>query len=157
MFLQSPAENLLSVLRLEKFYSVGLVWQDLLLGNMTFALQKGTPLKTASLIETYARAASIALQRQIAEDAFKESERKRAEEALKNSENYLLTIFNATQSGLVVIDPETRILSMMPIPPQSHLLEQRKVLLSVRPAQNDLCRQKTIVPGDGSRTASYPF
>ncbi len=33
---------------------------------------------------------------------------KRAEDALKNSENYLLTIFNATQSGLVVIDPETR-------------------------------------------------
>jgi PAS domain S-box-containing protein len=95
-------------LKLEHFYSIGLVWQDLLLGNMTFALQKGTPLKTASLIETYARAASIALQRQLAEEAFKESERKRAEEALKNSENYLLTIFNATQSGLVVIDPETR-------------------------------------------------
>ena len=95
-------------LNLGDFYSVGLVWQDVLLGNMTFALQKGTSLKTASLIETYARAASIALQRQIAEEAFKESERKRAEEALKNSENYLLTIFNATQSGLVVIDPETR-------------------------------------------------
>ncbi len=95
-------------LNLGDFYSVGMVWQDLLLGNMTFALQKGTSLKTASLIETYARAASIALQRQIAEEAFKESERKRAEEALKNSENYLLTIFNATQSGLVVIDPETR-------------------------------------------------
>ena len=95
-------------LNLGNFYSVGLVWQDLLLGNMTFALRKGTPLKDVSLIETYARAASIALQRQIAEYAFKESERKRAEEALKNSENYLLTIFNATQSGLVVIDPETR-------------------------------------------------
>ena len=35
-------------LNLEKFYSIGLVWQDLLLGNMTFALQKGTSLKTAS-------------------------------------------------------------------------------------------------------------
>jgi len=89
-------------------YSVGMVWQDLLMGNMIFVLRKGTSLKDASLIETYARAASIALQRQIAEDAFKESERKRVEEALKNSENYLLTIFNATQSGLVVIDPETR-------------------------------------------------
>jgi PAS domain S-box-containing protein len=93
---------------LGNLYSVGLVWQNLLLGNMTFALRKGTSLKDASLIETYARAASIALQRQIADVAFKESERKRAEEALKNSENYLLTIFNATQSGLVVIDPETR-------------------------------------------------
>ena len=95
-------------LNLGDLYSVGLVWQDVLLGNMTFVLRKGTSLKDASLIETYTRAASIALQRQIAADAFKESERKRAEEALKNSENYLLTIFNATQSGLVVIDPETR-------------------------------------------------
>ncbi len=95
-------------LNLGDFYSVGLVWQDLLLGNMIFALRKGISLKAASLIETYARAASLALQRQNAEDAFKGSERKRAEEALKNSENYLLTIFNATQSGLVVIDPETR-------------------------------------------------
>ena len=101
-------EKFIEYLNLEKFYSIGLVWQDVLLGNMTFALQKGASLKTASLIETYARAASIALQRQLAEEAFKESERKRAEDALKNSENYLLTIFNATQSGLVVIDPETR-------------------------------------------------
>jgi PAS domain S-box-containing protein len=92
----------------ENLYSVGMVWQDLLLGNMTFVLRNGTSLNDASLIGTYARAASIALQRQIAENAFKESEVKRAEEALKNSENYLLTIFNATQSGLVVIDPETR-------------------------------------------------
>jgi len=97
-------------LSLGNLYSVGLVWQDLLLGNMTFALRKGTSLKSASLIETYARAASIALQRQIAENAFKESEMKRAEDALKNSENYLLIIFNATQSGLVVIDPETRLI-----------------------------------------------
>jgi PAS domain S-box-containing protein len=106
-----PAEScgkFAEFLCLGNLYSVGMVWQDFLLGNMTFVLRKGTSLKDASLIETYARAASIALQRQIAEDAFKESERKRAEEALKNSENYLLTIFNATQSGLVVIDPETR-------------------------------------------------
>ncbi len=106
-----PAEscrNFIDDLRLEKFYSVGLVWQDVLLGNMTFGLRKDSPLKAPALIETYARAASIALQRQIAENAYKESERKRAEEALKSSENYLLTIFNATQSGLVVIDPETR-------------------------------------------------
>jgi PAS domain S-box-containing protein len=95
-------------LNVGNIYSIGLVWQNLLLGNMIFGLRKGTSLKDTSLIETYARAASIALQRQIAEDAFKESERKRAEEVLKNSENYLLTIFNATQSGLMVVDPETR-------------------------------------------------
>jgi PAS domain S-box-containing protein len=101
-------EKFIEDLNLGEFYSVGLVWQNLLLGSMIFALRKGVSWKDASLVETYARAASIALQRQIAEDKFKESERQRAEEALKNSENYLLTIFNATQSGLVVIDPETR-------------------------------------------------
>lgn len=35
------------------------------------------------------------------------SERKQAEEALRNSENYLKTIFNTIQTGLVIINPET--------------------------------------------------
>jgi PAS domain S-box-containing protein len=105
---EDTCERFTEILNLGNLYSVGLVWRDMLLGDMAFALRKEIFLKDASLIETYARAASIALQRQIADDAFKESERKRAEEALKSSENYLLTIFNATQSGLVVIDPETR-------------------------------------------------
>gem|GEM_PF-1374732 len=42
-----------------------------------------------------------------AEENLRESERKRAEDAIRNSENYLQTIFNATHSGLVIIDPET--------------------------------------------------
>ncbi|PKL64335.1 MAG: hypothetical protein CVV32_08355 [Methanomicrobiales archaeon HGW-Methanomicrobiales-3] len=35
------------------------------------------------------------------------SERKQTEEALRNSENYLKTIFNTIQTGLVIINPET--------------------------------------------------
>ena len=35
------------------------------------------------------------------------TERKRAEEALKNSEAYLKTIISSVQTGLVIIDPET--------------------------------------------------
>jgi len=97
-------------LNLGEFYSVGLVWNGVLFGNITFGLQKGVLLTNTPLIEIYAQAASIALQRRIAEDKLKESEKKRAEEAVKSSENYLRTIFNSTQSGLVVIDPETHTL-----------------------------------------------
>ncbi len=88
-------------------YSIGFVRGGELFGNATIFLHQGAPLPDTSLIDTYAHAASIALQRDIAEQALKESERNQAEEDLKNSENYLLTIFNATQSGLMVIDPET--------------------------------------------------
>ncbi len=38
------------------------------------------------------------------------SERKHVEEALRNSENYLKTIINSIQTGLVIIDPETHII-----------------------------------------------
>ncbi|MFA4826514.1 MAG: PAS domain S-box protein [Methanoregula sp.] len=89
------------------FYSIGFVQGDEIYGNATICLYKGSAIQNLPLIETYAFQASIALQRRVAEDALKESERKRAEDALKNSENYLLKIFNSTQSGLVVIDPET--------------------------------------------------
>ncbi|MDP2797469.1 MAG: PAS domain S-box protein [Methanoregula sp.] len=110
LFRHVPAdtcEKIVEALNLGDFYSIGLIWQEQLFGNMTFGLPNGKVLTNASLIEIYAQAASIALQRRVAEDALKESDKKRAEDALKNSENYLLKIFNSTQSGLVVIDPET--------------------------------------------------
>ena len=110
LFRQVPADacaGIIEDLNLGDFYSIGLIWHEQLYGNMFLALQKGEKLVNASLIEIYARAAAIALQRRISEEALKESERTRAEEALKNSENYLREIFNSTQSGLIVIDPET--------------------------------------------------
>lgn len=88
-------------------YAIGFARGGVLYGNAAILLHKGATEPDISLIDTYAHAASIALQRDIAEKGLKESERKQAEEALKNSENYLLTIFNSTQSGLMVIDPET--------------------------------------------------
>lgn len=52
------------------FYSVGLVWQGNLLGNILFILQDGAAIPNIPFIEIYARAASIALQRQIAEASY---------------------------------------------------------------------------------------
>jgi PAS domain S-box-containing protein len=62
-------------LNLVKFYSIGLIWQGALLGNVTFALRKGEQLENVSIAETYIRAASIALQRSLAEDALSRSEK----------------------------------------------------------------------------------
>ncbi|MCX6689281.1 MAG: PAS domain-containing protein [Methanoregula sp.] len=104
---KEACENIMEALNLGEFYSVGLVWNGVLFGNITFGLQKGAPLTNAPLIEIYGQAASIALQRWIADNKLKESEKKRLEEALKGSENYLQKIFNSTQSGLVVVDPES--------------------------------------------------
>lgn len=53
------------------FYSIGLVWQGNLLGNILFILREGATIPNAPFIESYARAASIALQRQIAEELYK--------------------------------------------------------------------------------------
>jgi PAS domain S-box-containing protein len=89
------------------FYSIEFVQCDEIFGNATICLYKGSGIHNLHLIETYAHLASIALQKQVAEEALNESKKKQVEEALKNSETYLLKIFNSTQSGLVVIDPET--------------------------------------------------
>ena len=45
-----------------------------LLGNITFGLPKGEELEKIPFIEIYGKAASIALQRKIAEDSLKRSE-----------------------------------------------------------------------------------
>ncbi|TFG90206.1 MAG: hypothetical protein E4H16_02270, partial [Candidatus Atribacteria bacterium] len=64
-------ENSLSIANI---YSVGLIWHDMLLGTITFALKRGETLTNSSLIETFARVASIMLHRKSADDALKESE-----------------------------------------------------------------------------------
>jgi PAS domain-containing protein len=55
------------------FYSIGLNWRGNLLGNITFIMQKDAPNIDIPLIEIYARAASIILQRHIDEKKFHES------------------------------------------------------------------------------------
>jgi len=57
------------------FYSIGLVWRGNLLGNILFILRDGGTISNIPFIEIYARAASIALQRQIAEEAYINSTR----------------------------------------------------------------------------------
>ncbi|MGB9176898.1 MAG: PAS domain S-box protein, partial [Methanoregula sp.] len=77
VFQQIPAEicsGIEDALNLGEFYSIGLIWKEELLGNITFALRKGQKLKNRSLIEAYVRAASISLKRSIAENALMESE-----------------------------------------------------------------------------------
>jgi PAS domain S-box-containing protein len=55
-------------------YAIGFVRGDTLFGNATIFLHNGATIPDIQLIETYARAASIALQREIAENALTRSE-----------------------------------------------------------------------------------
>lgn len=66
---EPAAEAIEKDFNLGDFYSIGLVWQGNLLGNILFILQEGAAIPNIPFIEIYARAASIALQRQIAETA----------------------------------------------------------------------------------------
>ncbi|MDD1686002.1 PAS domain S-box protein [Methanoregula sp.] len=101
------AREIETELNLGDFYSIGLTWRGNLLGNILFILPEGETIDTIPLIELYARAASITLQRHVVDTALRESERKRVDDIIKNSENYLLKIFNSTQSGIAIIDPGT--------------------------------------------------
>lgn len=56
------------------FYSIGLVWQGDLLGNILFILREGATIPNVPFIESYARAASIALRRQIVEASYKSAQ-----------------------------------------------------------------------------------
>lgn len=74
---QVPAEacqKILDVLDLGDFYSVGLIWRGQIYGNITIGVRKGSEIPNASLIEVYAKAASIALQRLSTEQALKQKE-----------------------------------------------------------------------------------
>jgi PAS domain S-box-containing protein len=53
------------------FYSIGLTWRGKLLGNILFVLLKGVTISNPTTVEIYGRAASIALQRHIAEEKHK--------------------------------------------------------------------------------------
>jgi PAS domain S-box-containing protein len=63
------SEEIEKEFNLGDFYSIGLVWRGTLLGNIMFILRNGSTLTNIPFIEIYAKAASIALQRHIAESA----------------------------------------------------------------------------------------
>lgn len=70
-------------LNLGEYFSVGLTWRGALLGAVTFSLRNAGTLDHKSFGETYVRAASIALQRSLAEDA-----RRRSDEIFSNLAQY---------------------------------------------------------------------
>jgi PAS domain S-box-containing protein len=79
---QESSEEIEREFDLGDFYSIGLVWRGNLLGNILFILHSGGTIANDAFIEIYARAASIALQRQIAEAAYNESKGKQTSELL---------------------------------------------------------------------------
>jgi PAS domain S-box-containing protein len=72
-FPQDACDKIMQELNLGNFYTVGLVWRGVLLGNIALGLPEGKELDKVQFIEIYARAASIVLQREIAEKSLKES------------------------------------------------------------------------------------
>ena len=72
-FSQDISTTIVQELDLGNFYYISLVWGGSLLGNVTFGLPKGRELEKIPFIEIYGRAASIVLQREIAEESLKKS------------------------------------------------------------------------------------
>ncbi len=94
-------------LGLAGYWFMGLVSHGTLLGCMLFAPRAGSIFPDSHLVENYGQVASIALKRHMIEGKLRESERQRAEEAIRASENYQKLIFDSAPAGIVVIDPKT--------------------------------------------------
>jgi len=73
-FPQDACNGIIQELNLANFYSLGLVWRGVLLGNITFGLPNGVDPDKIPFIELYGQAASMALQRKIAEDSLNKSQ-----------------------------------------------------------------------------------
>jgi PAS domain S-box-containing protein len=71
---KETCDQIVEAVKIGDIYGIGFVRGDILFGNATIFLHKGAAIHDIQLIETYARAASIALQRKVAEDALRESE-----------------------------------------------------------------------------------
>ena len=71
---RETCDHIVEAARIGDIYAIGFVRGDTLFGNATIFLHKGAAIPDIQLVETYARAASIALQREIAENALKRSE-----------------------------------------------------------------------------------
>jgi len=73
-FPEEVCRQLTEELNFSEYYTLGLVSQGILFGNLTLFMKGGARLENPDLIETYVRQASIALQRRLAEDALKGQE-----------------------------------------------------------------------------------
>jgi len=90
------------LLGLGDVYAMGFVKEGKLLGNVAILLRRGTELRNKDIIETFANQASVALQR------------KRAEEALRESEERYRSLFEGVPVGLYRTTQEGRILDGNP-------------------------------------------
>jgi len=92
------------VFLLEKMFSVGDVFivkimkDELMLGDFTLVMTGKESLKNNLLVEIYARQVGIFLNRI------------RSENALRESESYLRSLIDNIAAGIVIIDPETRMI-----------------------------------------------
>jgi PAS domain S-box-containing protein len=71
---KETCDQISTALNLGDIYCIGFVRHEILFGNAVLFLRKGTEIPDIPLIETYSRAASISLQRKIAEDSLRESQ-----------------------------------------------------------------------------------
>ncbi len=113
---------------LEKFlglgdvYAMGFAREGKLLGSVAILLRRGTELRNRNIIETFANQASVALQR------------KRAEEALRESEERYRSLFEGVPVGLYRTTPEGRILDGNPALVQMLGCPDRETLLAANVA-----------------------
>jgi len=82
------------LLKIDEIYSIGFAREDKLFGNVAIITRNGIELKNINVIETYIGQASVALQR------------KKAEEALKESENRLNILFESAPDAYYIYDFE---------------------------------------------------
>lgn len=78
-FRQIPKNICTSVeklLKLDKYYGIAFVWNGVMYGNAAIITFKDKPLKNQHFIETFSYQASIAVQKRIAEQALRFSEKK---------------------------------------------------------------------------------
>jgi len=87
------------LLNLSDIYAMGFSWKGRLFGSAAILMRKGTELRDPSIIETFVRQASIALQRRQTEEALRKTNetleirvKKRTEELAKSNEELQLEI-----------------------------------------------------------------
>ena len=73
-FSQDVSTAIVQELNLGDLYYLSLVWRGAFLGNIAFGLPKEEKLEKIPFIEIYGKAASIVLQRKIAEESLKQSQ-----------------------------------------------------------------------------------
>lgn len=110
LFRQVPEETCARIedlIGFGKCFAMGSVCRGEIFGSIVIIVKRGGDLRCKETIEAFINQAAVALLRRQARMQLARIERERSDDALRTSENYLVKIFNSTQSGLVIIDPET--------------------------------------------------